>query len=219
MRFLPCCFLLTCAAALPFTAPAAPPEMAKPATPEVLPAGAQVTGLDVQPGKVVLAGKYEGAQLVVTAKLADGTVADVTRLAAYQLSGECAEISKTGRLSARGNGAGSLAIEVAGQKAVVPVEVAGVAENQAVDFIRDVNPVMTRLGCNAGTCHGAKDGKFGFKLSLRGYDPIFDVRSLKDDLAGRRLNVASPDDSLMLLKATAGVPHEGSQKNCIVPSL
>src|SRR4029453_15976671 len=70
---------------------------------------------------------------------------------------------------------------------------------------------MTRMGCSAGTCHGAKEGKVGFKLSLRGYDPLFDVRSLKDDLAGRRLNVASPDDSLMLLKATAGVPHEGGQ--------
>ncbi|MEO6786466.1 MAG: DUF1549 domain-containing protein, partial [Chthoniobacteraceae bacterium] len=85
-------------------------------------------------------------------------------------------------------------------------------EKTAVDFIRDVNPVMTKLGCNAGTCHGSKEGKYGFKLSLRGYDPLFDVRALKDDLAGRRLNVASPDDSLMLLKSTAGVPHEGGQR-------
>ena len=214
MRF-PSCFLLPAvAAALALTARANPPapEMAKAPVPEALPAGAQVVGLEVQPAKVVLAGRYEGAQLVVTAKLADGATADVTRLVGYRLSGECAEISQTGRLDARANGAGSLAIEIAGQKTVVPVEVAGVVKNQPVDFIRDVNPVMTRLGCNAGTCHGAKDGKFGFKLSLRGYDPIFDVRSLKDDLAGRRLNVASPDDSLMLLKATAGVPHEGGQR-------
>ena len=84
--------------------------------------------------------------------------------------------------------------------------------NQKVDFIRDVNPVITKLGCSAGTCHGAKDGKAGFKLSLRGYDPIFDVRSLMDDHAGRRVNFASPDDSLMLLKATGAVPHEGGQR-------
>ena len=49
--------------------------------------------------------------------------------------------------------------------------VADIVDNQPVDFIRDVNPVMTKLGCNAGTCHGAKEGKYGFKLSLRGYDP------------------------------------------------
>src|SRR5205823_3220878 len=54
--------------------------------------------------------------------------------------------------------------------------------------------------------------KNGFKLSLRGYDPIYDVRSLVDDLAGRRINFASPDDSLMLLKATGAVPHEGGQR-------
>ena len=46
------------------------------------------------------------------------------------------------------------------------------------------------MGCNAGTCHGAADGKNGFKLSLRGYDPLFDYRSLTDDLEGRRFNRA-----------------------------
>ena len=78
-----------------------------------------------------------------------------------------------------------------------------------VDFIRDVNPVLSRLGCNQGTCHGAAKGKNGFKLSLRGYDPIFDVRALSDDLAGRRLNSVSPDDSLMLRKPLGLAPHEG----------
>lgn len=85
------------------------------------------------------------------------------------------------------------------------------AEVSVPDFIRDVNPVLSRLGCNAGTCHGAAQGKNGFKLSLRGYDALFDVRSLTDDLASRRVNVASPTDSLMLLKATSTVPHQGGQ--------
>ena len=75
-----------------------------------------------------------------------------------------------------------------------------------------VSPVIARLGCNAGTCHGAKEGKNGFKLSLRGYDPETDLRALTDDLASRRVNVASPDDSLMLLKAVAEVPHEGGRR-------
>ncbi|MFO0849312.1 MAG: DUF1553 domain-containing protein [Gemmataceae bacterium] len=81
----------------------------------------------------------------------------------------------------------------------------------APDFIRDVAPVLSRLGCNAGTCHGAQAGKNGFKLSLRGYDAIFDIRALTDDLASRRVNVAAPDDSLMLLKTTGAVPHAGGQ--------
>ena len=187
------------------------PSPTKPA-PESLPAGAQVASLDVQPAKVVLAGRYEAAQMVVTARLASGESADVTRIVRVQLDGGVAEITPGGQFKPLKNGAGTLRVELGGQSVAVPVEVAGMVENQPVDFIRDVNPVMTKLGCSAGTCHGAKDGKFGFKLSLRGYDPIFDVRSLKDDLAGRRLNAASPDDSLMLLKATAGVPHEGGQR-------
>jgi (E)-4-hydroxy-3-methylbut-2-enyl-diphosphate synthase len=76
-----------------------------------------------------------------------------------------------------------------------------------IDFVRDVNPVLAKLGCNQGTCHGAAKGKNGFKLSLRGYDPVFDIRSLSDDHGSRRVNLASPDDSLMLLKAAAAVPH------------
>ena len=71
--------------------------------------------------------------------------------------------------------------------------------------------MLSRAGCNAGTCHGAAKGKNGFKLSLRGYDPIVDHRALTDDLAARRINTASPGDSLMLLKPTAAVPHQGGR--------
>jgi WD40 repeat protein len=101
--------------------------------------------------------------------------------------------------------------------APVPQAVAsGATEPQAgtanqSDFIRDVNPVLSRLGCNAGTCHGAAQGKNGFKLSLRGYDAEFDVRALADDLASRRVNLAAPDESLMLLKPTGSVPHVGGK--------
>ena len=84
-------------------------------------------------------------------------------------------------------------------------------ENSAVDFIRDVNPVLSRLGCNQGTCHGAQKGKNGFKLSLRGYDPVFDTRSLSDDLGSRRINGASPHDSLMLMKPATEIAHQGGQ--------
>lgn len=171
-----------------------------------------IASLEVQPEKVVIDGMIESAQLLVTAKLASGESADVTRFATLHSSAEIVSVSPSGRLIPRNNGTALVEAEMGGKKVVVPVEVRGLVPIPKVDFIRDVNPVMTRMGCNAGTCHGAKEGKAGFKLSLRGYDPLFDVRSLKDDLAGRRLNAASPDDSLMLLKSTAGVPHEGGQR-------
>ena len=175
MKYIPSPLALAAAVALlspPLFANALNPEMAKPPVPEALPPGAQIASLEVQPAKVVLAGKYEASQVVVSAKLASGDVVDVTRLAKLAVAGEVAEVSVNGQVRPLKNGAGSLNVEIGGQTAAVPVEVAEMADVQAVDFIRDVNPVMTKLGCNAGTCHGAKDGKFGFKLSLRGYDPI-----------------------------------------------
>ena len=92
------------------------------------------------------------------------------------------------------------------------MEISGLAAGYRADFIRDVSPVIAKAGCNAGTCHGSKEGRNGFKLSLRGYDPETDLRAFTEDLASRRVNVASPDDSLMLLKAVAEVPHEGGRR-------
>ena len=172
----------------------------------------EIAALEVNPSQITLHNGREYAQMVVVAKLKDGGTADVTRLAKFSASGAKINVSATGVLRPESDGAGKLQVSFGGQSLEVPLNVAGAQSHPPVDFIRDVNPSMTKVGCNAGTCHGAKEGKVGFKLSLRGYDPLFDVRSLKDDLAGRRLNVASPDDSLMLLKGTGGVPHEGGQR-------
>ena len=91
----------------------------------------------------------------------------------------------------------------------VPVQVTGQKDKYETSFVRDVMPTLSRMGCNAGTCHGAEKGKGGFKLSLRGYDPLLDHRALTDDLSGRRFNRAAPDTSLMLLKPSGAVPHQG----------
>ena len=179
---------------------------------EELPAGAQVTALEVTPPTVKLDGPFDAMQMLVSARLATGEQIDVTRLAAFGFAAPIAEAAASGQLNPRANGKTWLTISLAGKAVRVPVHVAHYDPNPKVDFIRDVTPVIAQLGCSAGTCHGAKEGKAGFKLSLRGYDPVFDVRSLVDDHAGRRVNFASPDDSLMLLKATAAVPHEGGQR-------
>jgi hypothetical protein len=76
-------------------------------------------------------------------------------------------------------------------------------------FLRDVSPILNKVGCSSGTCHGAAKGKNGFKLSLRGYDPQFDYEALLYDLSGRRFNRADPSRSLMLAKPTQQVPHGG----------
>jgi len=85
-------------------------------------------------------------------------------------------------------------------------------EGPRVTFLRDVAPILNKVGCTAGTCHGAAKGKNGFKLSLRGYDPQFDYESLLYDLAGRRFNRADPGKSLMLAKPSLEVAHGGGRR-------
>ncbi len=153
------------------------------------------------------AGEY--VQMAVLAIHADGTHRDVTALCSYSGAAEgLVYVNENQLVEPRREGIGELIVQFENLSTRVPVACRFTAIDP-VDFIRDVNPVLGKLGCNAGTCHGSQNGKRGFKLSLRGYDPLFDVRGLTDDLSSRRVNVAAPDESLMLLKATGQVPHEG----------
>lgn len=83
------------------------------------------------------------------------------------------------------------------------------AEGPPVSFRNDVMAVLSTAGCNAGACHGNKSGKGGLRLSLRGQDPEGDLLTLTRDADARRTNVFDPDRSLMLLKPTGQVAHQG----------
>jgi hypothetical protein len=80
---------------------------------------------------------------------------------------------------------------------------------EPLTFVRDVLPVMNKVGCTSGPCHGGAKGKGGFKLSLRGYDAEFDYRAILHDLSGRRFNRTEPESSLILLKPAMKVAHGG----------
>ncbi|MBI1918320.1 MAG: DUF1553 domain-containing protein [Planctomycetes bacterium] len=95
-------------------------------------------------------------------------------------------------------------------EAAAPTE--RVAERSLPLFSRHVSAVFSRLGCNGGTCHGAVQGRGGFRLTLFGADPNLDHDRLRREFGGRRLNRADPDASLLLLKATARVRHEGGKR-------
>lgn len=80
---------------------------------------------------------------------------------------------------------------------------------RAVDFDTEIVPLLTKAGCNAGACHGAAAGRGGFKLSLLGGDPAADYDAIVLERKGRRVNLAKPDESLVFLKPTGDLPHEG----------
>src|SRR5687768_6491820 len=78
-----------------------------------------------------------------------------------------------------------------------------------IDFDTEIIPVLTRAGCNVGSCHGAAAGRGGFRLSLLGGDPGMDHAHIVHELEGRRINLAHPADSLLLAKPTGGMSHQG----------
>ncbi|MGE3310108.1 MAG: DUF1549 domain-containing protein [Limisphaerales bacterium] len=181
-------------------------------TPLIEPAVLRATELRVEPATLRSANRNEQVQILVHALTPEGDLVDVTRQATYTLPPELGAVSARGRFIPNQPGRGTLRVTAAGVSTEVPVDLTSFLPLYRSDFVTDVNPVLSQLGCNAGTCHGAREGKMGFKLSLRGYDPLFDVRALTDDLAARRINLAAPDESLMLLKSTGVVPHEGGQR-------
>jgi hypothetical protein len=93
-----------------------------------------------------------------------------------------------------------------------PVRLPNGATLREVNFERHVASLLGRMGCNSGACHGSFQGRGGFRLSLFGYSPEHDYAAFTRDGMGRRVNIGDPDSSLILLKPTAQVPHEGGQR-------
>ncbi len=83
---------------------------------------------------------------------------------------------------------------------------------EPTSFNNEVVPVLTRFGCNAGSCHGKLAGQNGFRLSLRGYAPELDHATITREALGRRINAASPEESLLVRKAANLIPHGGGQR-------
>ncbi len=84
--------------------------------------------------------------------------------------------------------------------------------SRPVYFGTDVVPILTKLGCNGGGCHGKATGQNGFRLSLFGFEPEFDYEAIVKESRGRRLSMGAPDDSLLLTKGTATMPHGGGRR-------
>ncbi|MEE2776299.1 MAG: DUF1549 and DUF1553 domain-containing protein [Acidobacteriota bacterium] len=162
--------------------------------------------LKVEPETLRFGSIYETRRVIVTAIGANNRSTDLTGEAKFE--SELLEGSEQGFVTPTRTGQGRLRISVEGQSIEVPVTVADDSV-ATVSFVRDVVPVMNKVGCGNGTCHGAQKGKNGFRLSLRGYDPQFDYQALLYDMSGRRFNRAAPAQSLMLTKPTMQTPHVG----------
>jgi hypothetical protein len=169
----------------------------------------KLTGLTLEPARVVLGGSKARQQLLLTGSYADGSVRDLTRTVPLR-SDHPDRVRVEGSII-RAVGDGEVHITALAREctARITVLVKDSGRSPALHFGTDVMPILSKAGCNAGTCHGNFNGKNGFRLSLRGENPAFDLDSLTRDTQGRRTCVFDPDASLILRKPTGRVPHEG----------
>ncbi len=167
-----------------------------------------VVSLKLEPSSLTFLNKRDGRRVVVSGIRRDGTAVDLTPVARYTLPTGLLTRDRDGYFLPAKTGRGSVTVAAGGLTAPLAINVRSVAP-APISYMRDVQPILSKAGCTAGTCHGSAKGKNGFKLSLRGYDPEWDYHALVDDVNGRRVNRAAPDQSLMLLKPSQLVPHQG----------
>ena len=151
-------------------------------------------------------------RIIVQASYADGITRDITAQAKVTISDP--KIAKIVNLEVLpvGDGKCSIAVEFEGKTTQIPVDVKDATKDRPISFKLDVMPIFLRNGCNQGGCHGAARGKDGFRLSLFGFDPDGDHYRLTRELNGRRINLAIPEESLLVEKSIGKVPHTGGQK-------
>ena len=168
--------------------------------------------LSVSPVSVQLDRPEASQQLLVTNRIGE-LVRDVSREVTYEVRPPAVVvISVDGLIHPVSEGSSRIVVRLGTVELDVPVTVTGLRQPAPVSFIHEVQPILTKARCNSGGCHGKAEGQNGFKLSLLGFDEAFDHDSLVKEGKGRRVAVTAPEQSLLLRKGTASVPHGGGQK-------
>lgn len=165
-------------------------------------------------GRFELIGRDAQQQLVVAGEYSTGQIRDLSRAVSYSAQpANIVTISSDGLVEPKAEGTANITIQHEhGQSTEVAVTVKRLKNALPINFPNQVVPIFSKLGCNTGGCHGKTDGKNGFRLSLFGNDPAKDYDYIVKEGRGRRLLPSSPERSLLLLKATAKVPHGGGSK-------
>ena len=172
-----------------------------------------VSGVDSKTTPLKLRGKGTRFQLLVSGGMADGGLRDCTNAVQYTVApAGIVEVSEKGLLSVLGDGVARVRASQGGRAAELEVQVSEAGEELPINFANQIVPIFTKASCNSGGCHGKAAGQNGFRLSLLGFEPAEDYEHLVKEARGRRLFPASPENSLLLTKGVASVPHGGGKR-------
>ncbi len=168
----------------------------------------------VYPDQVNLDTPFSAQRVLVVREVAGAAIEDITSRCSLIFESPAIAKAEAGNiLRPLADGTTNLIVKLEkdSYSKTIPVRVSSMAE-AAPSFLRHVQPVLTKLGCNSGSCHGALAGKGGLRLSLRGYNPAADHHAIVQDLLGRRSDVLQPQRSLMIRKPLNQVAHGGGKK-------
>ncbi|MFZ9824898.1 MAG: DUF1549 domain-containing protein, partial [Gemmataceae bacterium] len=180
---------------------------------EVLFAADNDSGPRVTPQNLTLNHHRQPRSIQVLSTSKDGYTMDHSTEARYSsASPSIARVDSNGWVYPVSNGKTAITVNLAGKSIPVTVEVNIPAKEPVYSFLHEVMPVLSQAGCNMGACHGYSLGKNGFKLSLRGSDPIPDYLSITREFNGRRIDPIMPEESMLIAKARGTVAHEGGAR-------
>ncbi len=167
-------------------------------------------GLVILPGDRTLFTPESSQPLIINRSEGDRILGQVTEEIQWTSQNPAvATVSSAGIVRPVANGQSVITAHVGDQTAKITITVSGLDRPFTWSFRNHVLPVLAKSGCNTGACHGALAGKGGFRLSLRGYDPVTDHFNIVQQDRGRRVEFADPGRSLILAKPSGAIPHKG----------
>lgn len=192
------------------------PALGQNAETPAAPAAAATTpafqSLAVYPPAIKISSQSDTQHFIAVATRADGITVDVSDQVQWRLENPAIARIDQLVLVPVADGTTNLIGSWNGLETKATLEVTQSQTPRTVGFERDVMPILTKAGCNTGSCHGAARGKDGFRISLFGFDPLGDYQRITREIGIRRINLAVPEQSLLLLKATGAVQHTGGKK-------
>lgn len=163
----------------------------------------------ILPAEITLRGRESSHGILVQRRLGDDVGQQLNTEVELKSSDETVVQVRDGRLFPVANGQATVTATSPGAMASVAVAVEGMDTPPAWSFRHDVQPILAKMGCNSGACHGALAGKGGLKLSLRGYDTMRDWQTITRQARGRRIELADPGRSLIVAKPSGAMLHGG----------
>lgn len=178
-----------------------------------LAAAGDIVEVTADPATVRLHGPSARYSLLITGKTADGRLVDRTQSARFHsCDPKIVRVDSTGVVQAVADGSATVQVQVEGRTLHVPVLVQDSTAPCRLNFENDIEPILSRFGCNSSGCHGKAEGQNGFRLSVFGFDPPADYAALALESRGRRTFPAAPEQSLLLRKMTGQMPHGGGAR-------